>query len=208
MVRAPEPIWISFGGEEPPSHRTIDAAVMARLPAVLRLLARLTLALPRRSRLRQVLLRRSVLQAMGAWTRGDFELAVMRYAPDVELTPVPRPGMTLDLAESYRGRDGVRAFVQTYQDAFSDLSYEPEWLVDLGDNALVILVHHTARGRASGLEVEQVTAQRLQLRDGLVVREEVHAAPEHDWDAVVGAVGLDPPRPSRESGAASMRSAR
>ncbi len=116
-----------------------------------------------------------------------------------------RAGVAVDFAASYRGRDGVRAFVETYQDAFSSLSYEPEWLVDLGDNMLVILVHHTVRGRASGLEVEQITAQRLQLSKGLVVREDVHAAPVPDRDEVVRAVGLDPPELSREGAGRSSR---
>jgi ketosteroid isomerase-like protein len=186
-----DPIWISFAGEEPPARRTPDASVMARLPAVLQVLARFALALPRRSRLRQVLLRRSVLQAMGAWVRGDYELALLRYAPDVVLTPPGSLGMRLDFEESYRGRDGVRAFVRTFQAAFSDLSYEPQWLVDLGGNTFVILVHHSLRGRASGVQVEQVTAQRVHLRHGLVVREEVQAATIHDREEMLRAVGLD-----------------
>jgi ketosteroid isomerase-like protein len=190
LILPPDPIWISFEGERPPARRTLDASIQARFPATLPMLARFTLALPRRSRLRQSLLRRSVLQAMGAWVRGDFALAVLRYAPDIVLTPEARTGMLLDFAESYRGHDGVRAFVQTYQEAFSDLSYQPQWLVDLGDDTFVILVHHTVRGRASGLEVEQVTAQRVRLRDGLVVREEVHAATRQDADEMLRAVGL------------------
>ena len=52
-----------------------------------------TLRLPRGSRLRQAVIRRAVLQAQGAWMRGDFELAlmryVMRYAPDAVLTGTP-----------------------------------------------------------------------------------------------------------------------
>lgn len=201
---SPQPIWISFRGSQPPSGRTVDSGIFARFPAALGVLARFTLALPRRSRLRQALLRRSVLQAMGAWTRGDFELALVRYAPDVVLTPEVRAGMTFDVAPSYRGRDGVRAFVETYQDAFSDQSYTPKWLVDLGGNAFVILVHHSLRGRGSGVEVEQVTAQRLELRKGLVVREDVYAATAQDWERVLRAVGLDPTDLARAQSARPM----
>jgi len=193
---AADPIWISFGGEKPPARRTIDDSIVARFPAVLQMLARLTLALPRRSRLRQTLLRRSILQGMGAWVRGDFELGLVRYAPDVVLTPAARPGLTFDFEESYRGRDGVRAFVQTYQDAFSDLAYEPQWLVDLGGDTFVILVHHSLRGRASGVEVEQITAQRVRVRAGLVVREEVYAGTRHDSEQMMRAIGLDRTTPA------------
>jgi hypothetical protein len=131
------------------------------------------------------------MQSMGAWTRGDFELAVMPYARDVVLT-AESDRTLLDLEPSYRGRDGVRAVVQTFQDAFGTLSYQPRWIVDLGGNTFVLLVQHSLRGRASGVEVEQVTAQRVQLRNGLVVREEIHTAPGHNWEPVVRAVGLDP----------------
>jgi hypothetical protein len=93
---------------------------------------------------------------MGAWMRGDFELALIRYAPDAVLTAEARTGVRLDFELSYRGPDGVRAFIRTYQDAFGDKSYEPKWLVDLGDSLLVMLLQHSLRGRASGVEVEQV----------------------------------------------------
>jgi hypothetical protein len=166
--------------------------IWIRFPAGFRALARFTFRLPRRSRLREAILRRAVLQAMGAWARGDLELGLMRYTPDAVLTVEARPGARLDFEPSYRGPDGVRAFIRTYQDAFGDQSYEPQWLVDLGGNILVMLLQHSLRGRASGVEVEQVSAHRLQLRDGLVAREEVHAAPGHDWDPVARAVGLDP----------------
>jgi hypothetical protein len=198
-VPATEAIWISLRGTEPPSTRTLDATIWARFPAVFRALASFTSRLPRHSRLRQALFRRAVLQAMGAWMRGDFELALMRYTPDAVLTAEARARVRLDFEPSYRGRDGVRAFIETYQDAFGDQSYEPKWLVDLGDDLFVMLLQHSLRGRASGVKVEQVSAHRLQMCNGLVAREEVHAGPGHDWEPVVRAVGLDPAELTRRS---------
>jgi hypothetical protein len=86
----------------------------------------------------------------------------------------------------------VRAFVRTFQEPFGDQSYEPKWLVDLGEDAFVMLLHASLRGRTSGAEVAQLSAHRLQIRNGVVVREEVHAGPADDWEPVVRAVGLDP----------------
>jgi ketosteroid isomerase-like protein len=187
----PEPVWISLGGAELPSKRTLDARIFVRFPAVFRTVSRLTFRLPRHSRLRQAIFRRSVSRAQGAWMREDFELGLIGYAPDVVLTVEARAGARLDFEPSYRGRDGVRAFIRTFQDAFGDLSYEPQWLVDLGDNVLVMLLHASVHGRASGVEVEQVSAHRLHVRNGLVAREEVHAGPGHEWEPVARAVGLD-----------------
>ena len=191
VVRARDPIWISLRGAKPPARRTVDEAFYVRVPAVFRALARLILKLPRRSRLRQSVIRRSTLEAMGAWMRGDFEFGVIRYAPDAVLAIGDSDRMRLDLEASYRGRDGVRVFLQTYQDAFGDWTYEPRWIVDLGGDVFVMLLQQSLRGRASGASVEQVSAHRAQLHDGLIVREEVFFAPGHDWTALAQAVGLD-----------------
>lgn len=133
---------------------------------------------------------------MGA---GDFELGLVRYAPDAVLTTgdglLTTGGQTrarLDFERSYRGRDGVGDFVRTFQEAFGDQSYEPKWLVDLGEGEFVMLLHASLHGRASGAEVAQLSAHRLQIRNGWVMREEVHVGPADDWEPVVRAVGLDP----------------
>jgi ketosteroid isomerase-like protein len=199
-VRAHDPIWISLRGARPPSRRTLDEAIYVRVPAVFRALARLTFKLPRRSRLRQGVIRRSVLQAMGAWMRGDFEFGVIRYAPDAVLVIGDNDRMRLDLEASYRGRDGVRVVVQTYQDAFGDWTYEPQWIVDLGGDVFVMLLHQSLRGRASGASVEQVSAHRVELHDGLIVREEVFFAPGHDWTSLAQAVGFDRAELARRQG--------
>jgi hypothetical protein len=183
-----EPIWISLKGKRPPRRRTIDDAIFVRFPSIFRALARLTFQLPRRSAFRQALIRRAVLQGQGAWMRGDFEQASMRYAPDAVLTG----DMRLDFEPEYHGPDGVRAFVRTYQDAFGESSYEPQWIVDLGGDILVMLLHHTIRGRASGVEVEQVSGHRLEFHNGLVAKEEVRTASGHDWESLADKVGLDP----------------
>jgi hypothetical protein len=176
LVRAPDPIWISLKGAKPPSRRTADEAILVRAPAVFRALTWLTLKLPRGSRLRQAVIRRAALQAQGAWMRRDFAAGVIRFAPGYVLTVGEGDRMRLDFEASYRGRDGVRAFTQTYQDAFGDSSYEPRWIVDLGGDMFVMLVHHSLHGRASGASVEQVIAHRVKLHGGFVVREEVHCS--------------------------------
>jgi ketosteroid isomerase-like protein len=185
---------------KPPSRRTVDEAIYARAPGVFRALAWLTFKLPRGSRLRQAVIRRSALQAQGAWMRRDFEAALIRFAPGYVLTIGEGDRMRLDFEASYRGRDGLRAFTQTYQDAFGDSTYQPKWIVDLGGDVFVMLVHHSLHGRASGASVEQTIAHRLEIRDGLVVREEVHSAPRNDWASLAQAVGIDAAELARSRG--------
>jgi ketosteroid isomerase-like protein len=123
--------------------------------------------------------------------RGDFEPALLRFAPDAQLVTGQGDRTRLDFEASYSGRDGVRAFIETYQDAFGESTYEPQWVVDLGDDAFVMVLRHSLRGRASGASVEQVSAHRVQLQNGLVVREEVYTAPGHDWVSLAEMVGID-----------------
>jgi hypothetical protein len=124
--------------------------------------------------------------------RRDFEAGLIRYAPGAVLVAGEGDRMKLDFEGSYRGRDEVRAFIQSYQEAFGDFSIEPQWIVDLGGDVFVMLLHQNLRGRASGASVEQLSGHRLELHDGLVVREEVCSAPGHDWASLAEAVGLDP----------------
>jgi hypothetical protein len=192
-VRGRDPIWISLKDATPPSRRTVDEAIFVRAPALLRALVRLALKLPRGSRLRQALVCRSVVQAQGAWMRRDFEAGLIRFAPGYVLTVGEGDRLRLDFEASYRGRDGLLTFIGTYQDAFGDSpSYDPQWIVDLGDEVFVLLVHHSLQGRVSGASVEQMIAHRFEVRDGLVEREELHTAPRHDWESLAQTVGLDP----------------
>jgi hypothetical protein len=124
--------------------------------------------------------------------RRDFEAGLIRFAPGYVLTVGEGDRLRLDFEASYRGRDGLLAFIGTYQDAFGDSSYDPQWIIDLGDDVFVLLVHHSLQGRASGASVEQMIAHRFEVRDGLVRQEELHTAPRHDWESLAQTVGLDP----------------
>ena len=48
--------------------------------------------------------------------------------------------------------------------------------------------------------MEQVSAHRVELHEGLVVREEVFFAPGHDCASLAQAVGLDPAELARRQG--------
>jgi hypothetical protein len=124
--------------------------------------------------------------------RRDFEAGLIRFAPGYVLTVREGDRLRLDFEASYRGRDGLLAFIGTYQDAFGDSSYDPQWIVDLGDDVFVLLVHHRLQGRTSGASVEQMIAHRFEVRDGLVGQEELHTALRHDWESLAQTVGLDP----------------
>jgi len=70
------------------TRRTLEERVYVWWPGLYAALSRTVLRLPPRSRLRRTLLRRSVLSGWPAWARGDLDLMLVRYAPDVRLEPL------------------------------------------------------------------------------------------------------------------------
>jgi ketosteroid isomerase-like protein len=79
----------------------------------------------------------------------------------------------LDLSELidgrvYRGRDSVRAYLDSlHADVWSELTMEPEAIAE-GDGVVVALVHCRAIGRASGVPVEVRAAWVATFDDGRV----------------------------------------
>jgi uncharacterized protein len=59
--------------------------------------------------------------------------------------------------------------IQNWESAWDGYSFALEELIDVGDRVVAIL-HTTATGRTSGLELDRRDAQVYELRDGRVVR--------------------------------------
>lgn len=83
------------------------------------------------------------------------------------------PDVELDLSELidgrvYRGRDSVRAYLDSLRaDVWSELTIEPEAIAE-GHGVVVALVHCRAVGRASGVPVEVGAAWVATLDDGRI----------------------------------------
>jgi ketosteroid isomerase-like protein len=75
--------------------------------------------------------------------------------------------------DTYRGHEGVRRYWRSFEEIMDDVRFEPRRLSTLGDAVLVDLVVR-ARGKATGIEVEQHIAQIWNLRDGKAVSAETY----------------------------------
>ena len=160
---------------------------MVRFPGAWEALVGLALRLLEpRSRLRRVLLRRAVVSGWDAISRRDFELMLVRYAPDVELETEPA-FEALGLGGTFRGHDGLLRAIQEFTEAWERWEFRPATVLDLGDRLLAL---GTVRlpGTASGLELERQIAQLMTRRGGLVAHEQDFLA----WDTGLRAAGLDP----------------
>ena len=93
----------------------------------------------------------------------DAEALVALCEPDVEFRS--RIAEADDV--TYRGHDGVRDYIASLTDVFEWVRTEPLDVVEEGDRA-VVCNRFRARGRHSGVEVEERFFQALRFRDGKV----------------------------------------
>ena len=151
-------------------RRSLDERLVIRFPALYRLLSGSAMRLPLRSRLRRLMIARRVRQAYAAANRRDFDLVLVgwdsgsKYRPSDDLLPP-------DLEEVFHGHDGMRQLWRYWLDAFEDIRWDPEAILDLGDKILVT-AQQRGHGSGSGVAVSEPVFQLFTFRRGLVVRQE------------------------------------
>jgi hypothetical protein len=170
-----------------PTRRSLDERLFVRWPGAYTTLARAMSHLPPRSRLRRALLRRQVLSGWAAWTRGDLDLMLVRYALDYQFEP-QREMATAGMRSVYRGHAGFREAAADLRDAWARADLEPLEVFDAG-NFFVVLGHFRPRGGASGIELDSQFGGVYWVERGLVVRERLF----FDWDDALRAAGISAP---------------
>jgi ketosteroid isomerase-like protein len=109
---------------------------------------------------------RAVYDAAG---RRDGAAVLALYDPEVELDASRLALGGLIGQPVRRGHEGVRSFFRELHEAWENLEYDLEDLIDAGEH-VVSVVTRRGRGRASGAEVELSVALVWTLREGKVVR--------------------------------------
>ena len=152
-------------------RRTLDERLRVRFPTFFRAFNDAVLRLPPRSRLRRAALARAIIRAYAAANRRDFELiftsndpGAYEYCPSADLLPP-------DFDTVYQGHQGYLDFWQRWLDAFPDIRWDPEEIIDLGQKALVT-TRQSGHGSGSGLAVSERVFQLFTFRRGLVIRQE------------------------------------
>ncbi len=157
--------------EEEAGHRTADERLVVRFPAVWRRLNDLTVRrLSPRSSLRRRLVARGVTRSYAAANRRDFELLLSWIDPNHEYRP-SREIMPPDLGGPTHGHDGYLRMWSYWLDAFEDIRYEPEEVLDFGDKFLVT-VRQVGHGSGSGVGLTLPVFQLLTIRGGRTVLQE------------------------------------
>ena len=116
------------------------------------------------------------------WARGDFPASF--FDPDVEHSRIGAD--TPDMEGEWRGVENLSRAMAEYLHAFSDLRIEAESIIDLGDDRVLVLSRHAARGKLSGVPIDHEIGDLFTLRAGKVARYDSY------WDRsdAMRAVGL------------------
>jgi ketosteroid isomerase-like protein len=150
--------------------RSLDERLLVRFPALFRLSSAAVMSLPTRSRLRRPLVARRVSQTYAAVNRRDFDVTLGGFDPEIEYRP-SSDLMPPDLEPVMHGHDGFLTLWRYWMDAFADLRWDPEEILDFGDT-LLVTAQQGGHGSGSGVAVSKPVFQLFKLRRGLVVRQE------------------------------------
>jgi SnoaL-like domain len=151
--------------------RALDERLTVRFPAAARRLNVLLQRLRPGSRARRLVIARAITRAYAAANRRDFELILARNDPQrYEYRPSPDL-LPPDMETVYRGHDGYRRFWRLWLDAFEDIRWDPEEILDFGDK-LLVTTRQSGRGSASGIAVSEPVFQLFTLSRGLVISQE------------------------------------
>lgn len=119
-----------------------------------------------------------VRRALEAVNRGDWD----------ELLAMAAPGFEIDLTrangpfhDSY-GREQVRSLFEEFSDTWEALRFEPDELIDAGEDVVVPWAMH-AHGR-DGIEVVSRVTWVWTVRDGAIARACMYQEREHALEAV------------------------
>src|SRR3954468_18181051 len=140
--------------EQAADRRSLDERLGVRFPGVSRRIAAALLRRPAGSRLRGAVLARSMARAYAAANRRDFELVLTFNDPrEYEYRP-SRAFLPPDMDTVYHGADGYRLFWRLWLDAFENIRWDPEEIVDLGGK-LIVEARQSGRGSGSGVAVSE-----------------------------------------------------
>src|SRR3954453_5046938 len=115
------------------------------------------------------------IEAIGAGFEALAEEGIGGLTPfiDPEFETTTPAGLAAE-PDTYRGHAGVRRYWESFEQVMDDVRFEPPGMQPPPDGVLIDLVVG-AKGKATGIEVEQHLAQVWNRHDGKAIRVETYA---------------------------------
>ena len=94
------------------------------------------------------------------------------YDPEIEWVPLPQSPLATG---TYRGYDGVRRFWTEFLSIWDEFSIEPGEFTDADPQVAATM---RMRGRAAGLEIDELWSSLMTFRDGRIERVQAFRTPD------------------------------
>jgi len=95
-----------------------------------------------------------------------------------DMSRIPLPDSAL-----FTGQPGFLEFVNAWTESFASERIDAEEMIDAADR-VVVMVRHSGRGKASGIEIDQRFAMVWTLRDSRAIRMDMYPTREEALKAV------------------------
>jgi uncharacterized protein len=119
-----------------------------------------------------------VRRLIEAWNSNEQDEAIAIVDPEVVLDATRR----LVNPKTYTGMQGMRRMLADRDEVWEEFRMEPDEVLDSGDR-VVAIGRWVAKGKGSGIEVQQPVAHVFTLQDGRVVRVEISATRDEALEA-------------------------
>ena len=103
-----------------------------------------------------------IREMFAAFNSEDIDRILAFTHPDFEVAVPPALSAEPDV---YRGLEGMRRYWETFQDALEEIRFQPGRVAETAHGVLVDM-HLTARGRQTGIPVEQHVIGIWEIREG------------------------------------------
>jgi ketosteroid isomerase-like protein len=107
-----------------------------------------------------------VREVLDAWNRADIDAVIAHAAEDFEWHPALVESVE---GEAFRGHDGFRRFLDDWASTWESWELEAEEMREFGEQVLV-LTHVKAKGRGSGIAIDQPFAHLFEFDGDLICR--------------------------------------
>jgi ketosteroid isomerase-like protein len=109
---------------------------------------------------------RLVREGFEALAEGGVEAMLEFIHPEFEMETLP--GIAAE-PQVYSGHDGLRRWFDSFYEVMDEISIEPVTYEEVGPDRVLLEMKLRARGRGSGIEVEQPAKAIATNREGLLV---------------------------------------
>jgi hypothetical protein len=107
-----------------------------------------------------------------ALNRGDLEAFSIFVHPEIESVNTPQVVGLGGLAPGSHGRETWVEGQRRWLADWGELRYEPDEILDLGDDRILLLGRGSGIGRSSGIELDTEWGVLATISDGLLAREQ------------------------------------